>query len=93
METNLGMVGRLKEAGEGASELVKVLGAAPAVLAQAERMALALADMAQQGVRLDDATITRLAAAQARRNRWSTLAIWIGALSLALLAARQLGLV
>ncbi len=93
IETNLGMVGRLKEAGEGASELAKVLGAAPAVLAQAERTALALADMARQGVRLDDATISRLAAAQARQNRWSTLAIWIGAASLALLAARQLGLI
>ena len=93
IETNLGVVGRLKEAGEGASELAKVLSAAPAVLAQAERAALALAAVATDGVRLDDTTIARLAAAQARQNRWRSLAIWIGAASLGVMAAHQLGLV
>ncbi len=93
IETNLGVIGRLKEAGEGASEMAKVLSAAPAVLAQAERTALALAALATDGVRLDDSTIARMAAADAKQNKWWSLALWVGAASLAVMAAHQVGLI
>jgi ubiquinone biosynthesis protein len=92
IEANLGVAGRLREAGEGASELAKVLAAAPSMLAQAERTALALAETARSGWRLDETTIERLAAAAARRDRTKTLALWIGAVALVLVAARHLGL-
>lgn len=87
IETNAGMAGRLREAGAGAETFGRVLGEAPRLLEQAERTALALADMARQGFRIDDETVERLAAAQARQNRWSRRALWLGALALAAIAA------
>ncbi|MBA4174079.1 MAG: 2-polyprenylphenol 6-hydroxylase [Hyphomicrobium sp.] len=91
METNLGVAGRLREAGEGASELAKVLGEAPVLLAQAERMVVAIATMARDGVRVDANTMQRIADTDERQNRWSTRALWLGAASLAAIAARQIG--
>lgn len=91
METNLGVAGRLRDAGEGASELAKVLGDAPLLLAQAERMVVAIATMARDGVRVDANTMQRIADADERQNRWSTRALWLGAASLAAIAARQFG--
>jgi len=86
VEANYGMVGRLKEAGEGAGTLGKVFAEVPRVLAQAERTALALAEMANGGLRLDDDTVERLAAAQAHHNRWTRWALWTGALALVAIA-------
>jgi ubiquinone biosynthesis protein len=86
IEANYGVTGRLREAGEGAEVLGKVMAEVPRLLEQAERTALALADMAQGGFKLDDDTIERLAAAQAHHNRWTRLALWVGALALAAMA-------
>ena len=65
IEANYGVAGRLREAGEGAEVFGKVMAEVPRLLEQAERTALALADMARGGLRLDDDTLERLAAAQA----------------------------
>jgi ubiquinone biosynthesis protein len=86
IEDNLGLQGRMREAGEGAELLGRVLADAPRVLVQAEKAAASLADMSRDGWRLDDSTIERLAAADARQRRWQTLALWIGALALASMA-------
>ena len=83
--------GRLREAGEGAELFGKVVAEVPRLLERAESTALALHDMARGGVRLDDETVQRLAYAQARHTRWGRLALWIGAISLAVLALTQLG--
>lgn len=91
METNLGVAGRLRDAGEGASELAKILGEVPVLLGQAERMAVAIATMARDGVRVDANTVQRIADADERQSRWSTRALWLGAASLAAIAARQFG--
>jgi ubiquinone biosynthesis protein len=91
MDANLGAMGRLREAGEGASTLAKVAAEVPQLLSQAERTMSAFAQMAERGVRLDAATVTRLAEEQSRRGRWRTLALWIGALALAVLALGQAG--
>jgi ubiquinone biosynthesis protein len=80
---NYGVTGRLREAGEGAEVLGRVMAEVPRLLEQAERAALALAEMARSGLRLDDDTVERLAAAQAYHGRWTRLALWIGALALA----------
>jgi ubiquinone biosynthesis protein len=87
VESNLGTAGALKDAREGASELGRLLGDVPALLGQAERTLLALAEAARGGVRLDDETVTRLAEADARGARWSRLALWVGALALVAIAA------
>jgi ubiquinone biosynthesis protein len=81
VETNYGVTGRLREAGEGAEALGRVMAEVPRLLEQAERTALALADMARGGLRLDDDTLERLAAAQARHGRWTRAALWLGAIA------------
>ncbi len=87
IEANTGVAGRLREAGEGAELFGKVMAEVPRLLEQAERTALALAEMARGGLRLDDDTLERLAAAQAHANRWTRWALWVGALALAVMAA------
>ncbi len=86
VESNLGAAGALKDAREGASELGRLLGDVPALLGQAERTLLALAEAARSGVRLDDESVARLAEADARGARSSRVALWIGALALVAIA-------
>ncbi len=86
VEANLGVAGRLREAGEGAELLGKIVAEVPRLFERAEGTALALADMARGGLRLDDDTVERLAAAQARHNRWTRRALWTGALALVAIA-------
>ncbi len=88
IEANLGVAGRLREAGAGAETLGRVLGEVPRLLEQAEHTALTLAAAAREGFRLDDDTVERLAAAQARQGRWGRWALWVGALALAGIAAK-----
>jgi ubiquinone biosynthesis protein len=90
VESNLGVAGRLREAGAGAETLGRVVAEVPRLLEQAERAALALSDTARGGFRLDADTVERLAAAQARHGRWGRVALWVGALALAGIAARLL---
>jgi ubiquinone biosynthesis protein len=87
VETNYGVASRLKEAGEGAELLGKVVAEVPRLLERGERVAQALAETAQAGLRLDDETIERLAAAQARHDRWSRWAMWTTAAALLAIAA------
>ncbi|GAB4239888.1 MAG: 2-polyprenylphenol 6-hydroxylase [Methyloligellaceae bacterium] len=87
MEAQLGMEHRLQEAAEGAQNVGQFVGEIPRLLGRAERMATAFSEMAEEGLRLDAQTIERLAEAQARRGRLGRAALWIGALSLAAIAA------
>ncbi len=64
----------------------RVLADVPRLMEQAERSALAFADMARNGVRLDDDTIKRIASENARHGRSGRWALWIGALALAAVA-------
>jgi len=91
IEDNLGPIGRLREAGEGASEIGKVLANLPALLTQGQQTAVALNEMAKGGFRLDEDTVRAIAREEARRTRWGRVALWIGALSLAVLALLALG--
>ena len=86
MEKQLGVEGRLSEAGEGAATVSRFIGELPRLLTQVEQSADAMAKMAAHGVRLDDQSIARLARAEARQTRWGRAALWLAALSLALLA-------
>ncbi len=87
IEDNLGLQGRMRDAGEGAEMLGRVLADVPRVLLQAEKAASSLAQMSRDGFRLDQHTVERLAAADKRERRGQTWALWIGALALAALAA------
>jgi ubiquinone biosynthesis protein len=91
VEENLGPVGRLREAGEGASQIGKVLADLPALLTQGQQTAVALSEMARSGLRLDDETVRHLADEEARRTRWGRVALWVAAISLAILALGHMG--
>ena len=86
IEQNLSVMGRLRDAGDGASMVAKLAADLPVFLSSAERAFGALGAMAESGVRLDAATIALLAAENTRRGRWRTVALWIAAISLAVLA-------
>jgi ubiquinone biosynthesis protein len=91
MEKELGLEGRLAEARQGADQLGQFASELPRLLLQAERAAGAFAGMAETGLRLEDETIRRLAAEEARQTRSGRIALWLGALALlALLAAAVL---
>jgi ubiquinone biosynthesis protein len=93
IESNLGVMGRLRDAGDGATMLAKLAADLPVFLANAERAVAALGVMAENGVRLDEATIARLAETRGRQGRWRTAALWVAALALAVLALGQAGLI
>lgn len=86
MESQLGVEGRLNEAAEGAGQVGHFLAEVPKMLGRAERMAFAFSEMAEDGIRLDQDTVDRMAAAQSRRGRNGRWALWIGAISLAVIA-------
>ena len=86
VEQNYGLPGRLRDAGESTELLVKVLALMPRVLEQGETAAQAFAQMAQNGLRLDDETIRKLAAEEAGYGRASRAALWVGAVALVMMA-------
>jgi ubiquinone biosynthesis protein len=91
VESNLGVLGRLKEAGSGVQTIGEVLLRTPGLLKRAEAAALGLADMADKGLRLDDATVQRLAVSNAKKERPRTLALVIIAACLLAIALKQFG--
>ncbi len=93
MEENLGLRGRLRETGEGANTIGRLAADLPDFLARAHQAATGLVAMSERGIRLDDETVAKLARERQRKGRWTSAALWLGALSLAAIAARQLGLI
>ncbi len=90
VETNLGPVGRLREAGEGAGAIGEMLASAPELLAQAQETATALAEMAKGGLRLDEETVRQLAREERRNDAWGRVALWVIAASLVALVLMML---
>ena len=90
MEKNLGVEGKLQDAAEGVGQVGHFVGELPKLLGRAEMAAEAFADMAHDGLRLDQNSINRLADEQASRGRSGRWALWIGALSLAAIAASMI---
>lgn len=91
MEDNLGLLGRIREAGTGAQSIGEVLLKTPGLLQKAENAITGFSSMARDGIRLDDHTVARIANRRAQHNRLTPVAIWLAALSLAALALRQFG--
>jgi ubiquinone biosynthesis protein len=93
VDRNLSVMGRLRDAGDGATMLAKLAADLPVFLAGAEKAFAAMGEMAGNGVRLDDATIERLAEKQKEKARWRTAALWVAAIALAVLALVQAGVI
>ncbi|MGE0024323.1 MAG: 2-polyprenylphenol 6-hydroxylase [Hyphomicrobium sp.] len=91
VDANYGARGAVRKAGEGATTLARVLAEVPAMLAEAERASVGVAEMARSGLKLDPATVASIGDAARRGDRWTRIATWIGAASLAVLAAKYVG--
>ena len=68
IEANYGVAGRLRDVGDGAGAMGRLLAEVPRLLEQAERTAHSFADGVERGIKLDDDTVERLALANARAN-------------------------
>ena len=90
MEQTFGAGAQFDAAAEGAASVGRFMGDIPKLLGQAERTAEALSSMAEEGLRLDDHTVERLAEAQGRESRSSRIGIWVGAIALAAIAVALL---
>jgi ubiquinone biosynthesis protein len=84
MERHLGAAGRLEDAVEGAGEVGRFLGGVPALLTRGAALVEQFDAITRNGLVLAPETVAAIGRAEARRNRWSTAALWVIA---ALLAA------
>ncbi|MCB0057389.1 MAG: hypothetical protein KDE45_10195, partial [Caldilineaceae bacterium] len=91
MQDNLGLGGRLKEAGEGATTIGRVLADVPNLVTEVQTTLNALSGMSRDGLKLDAETVANIGKAENRGAIWTRAALWIAAASLAAIAARQLG--
>jgi ubiquinone biosynthesis protein len=85
IERNLGPVGRLEDAAEGAGEIGRFLAQVPGLLTRAGHLADQIDAATRDGLVLAPDTIAALAAAERRRNRPQAVALWAIALLLAIL--------
>ena len=90
IERNLGPVGRLEDAAAGVGEVGRFVGQVPGLLTRAARIADQLDAATRDGVVLAPETVAAIGTAEARRNRWTMVALWVIAVLLALLLWRVL---
>ena len=90
IELNLGPLGRIEEVGRGALSLATMIGHLPTLANRAETLAQQLSDASEKGFPLDARSIVEIGRAEARRNRWGNLALWVIAAVLVVLALRVL---
>jgi ubiquinone biosynthesis protein len=76
IERNLGPAGRLKDIAEGAGEIGRFLGQAPSLLERAASLIDQLDDITRDGLVLAPETVEAIGRAEARRNRWTAMALW-----------------
>ena len=82
----LGPIGKLEDAVEGAGEIGRFVAQVPSLLARAGTLMDQLDDATRNGLVLSSETVSAIGAAEARRNRWTTIALWAIAALLALIA-------
>jgi ubiquinone biosynthesis protein len=74
---NLGPAGRLEGAAQGAGEVGLFLGGVPGLLTRAARIAGQVDVATRDGIVLAPETVAAIGAAEARRDRWRTVALWL----------------
>jgi ubiquinone biosynthesis protein len=80
---NLGPVGRVEDAAEGAVEVGRFLGEVPGLLARGAALVEQLDAITREGLVLAPQTVAEIGTAEARRNRWTAGALWVIAALLA----------
>jgi ubiquinone biosynthesis protein len=84
IERNLGPMGRIEDAAEGALEVGRrLLGGAPELLARGAVLAEQIDAITRDGLVLAEQTVAAIGRAHERRNRWTAAALWVIALLLA----------
>ncbi len=83
VERNLGPAGRLEDVAQGAGEVGKFLGEVPSLLGRAARVTDQLDAATRDGLVLAPATVAAIGDAEARRSRWTSIALWVIAALLA----------
>src|SRR5262249_47851754 len=76
IERNLGPLGRLEGAAEGAAEVGRFLGDGPGLLARGGALIEQFDVMTRNGLVLAPETVAEIGRAEARRNRWIAAALW-----------------
>ena len=88
IEKNLGPIGRIQDLGRNAASFAGMLAHLPAIASRAETLGARIEEAADKGFPLDERSIAAIGRAEAKRARWGNLALWIIAITLALVAAR-----
>jgi ubiquinone biosynthesis protein len=83
IERNLGLAGRFEDATEGAIQVGRVLGDTPALLSRGAALVEQLDAITRDGLVLAPETVAEIGRAEARRNRWMSIALWLMVLLLA----------
>jgi ubiquinone biosynthesis protein len=86
IERNLGPIGKIEGAVEGAGEVGRFIGQVPGLLTRASYLVDQLDDMTRDGLVLSPDTVEAIGKAEARRNRWTAVALWVIAALLAWIA-------
>jgi len=84
IERNLGPIGRVEGAVQGAGEIGKFISQVPSLLTRAVTLLDQIDDITRNGLVLSPETVEAIGRAEQRRNRWTAAALWVIA---ALLAA------
>jgi ubiquinone biosynthesis protein len=88
IERHLGPAGQIEGVTDGAREVGRFLGAVPALLARGAVLIEQLDVITRDGLVLAPETVEAIGRAQARRDRWTTAALWSIAALLAWLIVR-----
>jgi ubiquinone biosynthesis protein len=88
IERHLGPVGRIEDAAGGALEVGRFLGDVPELLSRGASVLQQLDAVTRDGLVLAPETVADIGRAEARRNRWTAIALWVIAALLAWLIYR-----
>jgi ubiquinone biosynthesis protein len=90
MTRNLGAAGRLENAAQGAADVGRFIGSAPGLLTRGARVLDQLDEMTRDGLILSPQTIAEIGKSERRGAHWTTVALWVIAALLALIAFKHL---
>jgi ubiquinone biosynthesis protein len=83
---NLGPRGMISDAREGVGALMSLARQVPDLAARTERLSREIDAMAENGLRFDPETANAIGRAEARHTRWGRAALWVIAISAAVIA-------
>ena len=83
VERHLGPAGRLQDVAAGAGEVGRFLGGVPSLLGRAATLADQIDAATRDGLVLAPETVAAIGQAEARRGRWTSIALWVIAALLA----------